>query len=123
MASSGGLSAESTKEQQSAGLLDISEEERQTMQHRNKMYKDKFGFPFVICVRENKKQAILSGMQERLGNSREEEVKKGVGEVKKIAFLRLCDIVKIDITSILWMEKGHASFGDILLMHEIGPKI
>jgi 2-oxo-4-hydroxy-4-carboxy--5-ureidoimidazoline (OHCU) decarboxylase len=39
----------------------------------NQQYKQKFGFPFVICARENKKEAILSGLERRLNNSKETE--------------------------------------------------
>ncbi len=60
----------------------------------NCRYKSKFGFPFVICARENKKAAILSGLNNRLKNSNNKEVTQGVEEVKKIAFYRLLDIME-----------------------------
>jgi len=45
-------------------------------------------------VREaNKKDAILRGLVERLKNSPEEELTRGFAEVKKIAALRLRDIL------------------------------
>jgi len=56
-------------------------------------YKAKFGFPFVICARENKKAAILSGVAQRLQNDIVTEVATGIGEVKKISFFRLCNII------------------------------
>ncbi|VDI82349.1 2-oxo-4-hydroxy-4-carboxy-5-ureidoimidazoline decarboxylase [Mytilus galloprovincialis] len=90
---SGGLSKESTKEQQSAGLNTLTEQEKQNMHHLNQQYKQKFGFPFVICARENKKEAILTGLENRLKNSGETEAVTGVEEVKKICRLRLLDIV------------------------------
>jgi 2-oxo-4-hydroxy-4-carboxy-5-ureidoimidazoline decarboxylase len=52
LAASGNLTAESTKEQSSAGLQNLTEQERQKMNHLNQQYKQKFGFPFVICARE-----------------------------------------------------------------------
>lgn len=60
----------------------------------NFRYKTKFGFPFVICARDNKKAAILSGLEARLENETEKEVIQGVEEVKKIAFYRLLDILQ-----------------------------
>ena len=57
-------------------------------------YRTKFGFPFVICARENKKEAILTGMAKRVENSSQIELKTGIEEVKKIAFYRLLDIVE-----------------------------
>lgn len=58
-------------------------------------YKAKFKFPFVICARENKVDAILKGLNVRLNNSREEELIIGVNEVKKICKLRIEDIFKV----------------------------
>ena len=57
-------------------------------------YKEKFGFPFVICARQNKKDAILKGIQHRLNNSADQELKTGIEEVEKICLLRLQNIVK-----------------------------
>ena len=57
-------------------------------------YRNKFGFPFVICARENKKEAILAGLEKRLENSSEFEIETGLKEVDKICKLRLLDIVK-----------------------------
>ncbi|CAG2232683.1 PRHOXNB [Mytilus edulis] len=93
LAMSDGLSKESTKEHQSAGLNTLTEQEKQNMHHLNQQYKQKFGFPFVICARENKKEAILTGLENRLKNFGETEAVTGVEEVKKICRLRLLDIV------------------------------
>ena len=79
----------------SAGLLDLSPSESVTMGIRNDNYKAKFGFPFVICVRENKKAAILAGLEERLLNSADEEMHLGIDNVKKIVRLRLQDALGI----------------------------
>ena len=59
----------------------------------NKQYRDKFGFPFVICARENKKDSILAGFDARLGNTRDQEIATALGEIAKIAHLRLLDVV------------------------------
>lgn len=74
----------------------MTEEERQRMNNLNKRYKQKFGFPFVICARENKKDAILRGLEERLENAPQTEAITGANEVKKISRLRLLDLVRPD---------------------------
>ena len=56
-------------------------------------YKEKFGFPFVICARQNKKEAILQGIAARLNNDKTQEIETGVAEVKKICWLRLNNII------------------------------
>lgn len=62
-------------------------------------YRLKFGFPFVICARMNKKDAILKGLEARLHNSAEAELLTGIAEVKKIALLRLKNLVPPQFSS------------------------
>jgi 2-oxo-4-hydroxy-4-carboxy-5-ureidoimidazoline decarboxylase len=88
------LTNESTKEQASAGLDRLAAEEVALFQSNNAAYQKKFGFPFVICARLNKKEAILAGFHTRLGNSREQEIKTALEEIGKIAYLRLQDIIR-----------------------------
>jgi len=92
----GTLSPESTSEQASAGLDRLSPEEIAAFSRLNKAYRDRFGFPFVICARENKKDSILAGFDARLHNSREQEIEIALGEVAKICYLRLRDLVSSD---------------------------
>jgi 2-oxo-4-hydroxy-4-carboxy--5-ureidoimidazoline (OHCU) decarboxylase len=72
---------------------DLSEEERAKFAENNESYRTKFGITFVICARENKKDAILAGFEKRLQNSRSNELLAGIGEVKKIVALRLADAI------------------------------
>ena len=88
------LSDESTKEHQSAGLLSLTEEEKKSLGTLNEAYKSKFQFPFVLCARENKKEAIFREIKKRLNSEPNEEVEIGIGEVGKIAFYRIADLVE-----------------------------
>lgn len=89
----GVLTPESTGEQAAAGLGKLSPEEIATFNRLNSTYRNRFGFPFVICARENKKESILEGFATRLHNSREQEIAIALGEVAKICSLRLRDTV------------------------------
>ena len=89
----GTLTRESTGEQAAAGLNRLTPAEVQAFQENNQAYHKKFGFPFVVCARLNKKQAILDGFARRLGNSREQEIAAALEEIYKIAYLRLSDIL------------------------------
>jgi OHCU decarboxylase len=89
----GTLTRESTGEQAGAGLNQLSTKEIDLFQKQNAAYKNKFGFPFVICARLNKKDAILAGFEHRLNNSREQEIKTALEEIFKIAELRLRDLI------------------------------
>ncbi|XP_069983863.1 2-oxo-4-hydroxy-4-carboxy-5-ureidoimidazoline decarboxylase-like [Penaeus vannamei] len=93
VAAAGALTAESTLEQRAAGLSQLTAEEKAELAELNGRYRGKFGFPFVVCARQNKKNSIFEGLRTRLNNSAEEEVAKGVQEVKKICYLRLLDLV------------------------------
>jgi 2-oxo-4-hydroxy-4-carboxy-5-ureidoimidazoline decarboxylase len=88
------LTRESQNEQKSAGLGNLSEAERKQFQDYNSLYRERFGFPFIICARLNKKEAILQAFPVRLKNSREKEVETALAEIFKIADLRLKDLVQ-----------------------------
>jgi OHCU decarboxylase len=87
----GTLSPASTGEQAAAGLDQLTADEIATFQRLNAEYRARFGFPFVICARENKKDSILAGFAVRLQNTREREIETALGEVAKICALRLRD--------------------------------
>ena len=46
-------------------------------------------FPFVICARRNKKEAILRAFPERLAHTRDEEIATALDQIFQIAALRL----------------------------------
>lgn len=88
------LTAESTREQASAGLDRLTDAELAAFTRQNDAYRARFGFPFIICARLNAKDAILAAMQARLGNPPEAEFATALGEIEKIARLRLEDVLK-----------------------------
>jgi OHCU decarboxylase len=87
------LTRESQDEQTRAGLLDLSDDEVRIFQRYNEEYRERFGFPFVICARLNKKEAILRAFPQRLEHSREKEIETALEEIYKIAELRLRDLI------------------------------
>lgn len=90
-ARAGALSVESTGEQAAAGLDRLSPAEIAVFTHLNAAYNRHFGFPFVICARENRKESILAGFAACLDNTRDEEIDTALGEIAKIAHFRLRD--------------------------------
>lgn len=89
------LSADSASEQAGAGLDKLSDEQKNHLVKLNGEYSEKFGFPFVICVRQNNKiERILEGLNQRLPNGRDEEIINGINQVKKICQLRIESIVE-----------------------------
>ncbi|MFI5273131.1 MAG: 2-oxo-4-hydroxy-4-carboxy-5-ureidoimidazoline decarboxylase [Ktedonobacterales bacterium] len=89
----GTLTSASTAEQAAAGLDRLTADEVVMFQRLNAEYQAKFGFPFVICARANKKDSILAGFAARLGNTRQQEIAAALAEIAKICWLRLSDTV------------------------------
>ena len=88
------LTAESEGEQAAAGLMELSPEERAAFDRYNRAYQERFGFPFVICARLNKKDAILEAFPRRLQNTPQQERATALEEISKIARLRLEDLIR-----------------------------
>jgi 2-oxo-4-hydroxy-4-carboxy-5-ureidoimidazoline decarboxylase len=93
LAREGRLTRESTTEQSAAGLTALTSPETEAFERHNAAYRERFGFPFVICARENKKEAILAAFPARMANSLEQEVATALAEIDKIAALRLADLL------------------------------
>lgn len=86
------LTDASAAEQASAGLDRLTPEEFAQFHELNAAYRDKFGFPFIICVRLTDKAGILAAMQARLANDRETEIAAAIGQIGEIVRLRLEDM-------------------------------
>jgi OHCU decarboxylase len=83
------LTEASTEEQASAGLDALTDAEREKFTHLNAAYTARFGFPFIIAVKDNTKAEILEAFERRLGNSQETEFLTACAQVERIALLRL----------------------------------
>jgi len=94
LAQAGQLTAESTREQASAGLNTLAAAETAELQRLNAAYLGRFGFPFIICARLNAKDAILDALRRRLNNTPAQEHEAALAEIEKIAWLRLADELK-----------------------------
>lgn len=85
----GELTGDSTDEQKSAGIDQCSEQEFARFQDLNDRYKAKFGFPFVMAVRNQNRGDILAAFAARLENDLPTEFDTAIHEIHKIARLRL----------------------------------
>jgi OHCU decarboxylase len=94
LALAGELTADSAREQAAAGLTRLSAEELRRFRELNRAYSARFGFPFVICAREQSKSSILAAFEQRLVNEPAEEIATALAEIGKIAWLRLVDIAE-----------------------------
>ena len=89
LAALGDLSPASGDEQASAGLDQLSEDERVSITALNEAYRAKFAMPFVMAVRGQSKGEIMAAFKRRLGHTKAEEQTQALAEIDKIARLRL----------------------------------
>jgi len=85
------LTNASAAEQASAGLDRLTPQEYEQFHALNTAYRERFGFPFIICVRLTDKAGILAAMEARLAHSRDEEIATAIAEIGKITRLRMED--------------------------------
>jgi OHCU decarboxylase len=83
------LTDASTAEQASAGLDALTDAERAEFTRLNTAYTAKFGFPFIIAVRDHTKASILAAFHRRLENARAAEFAEACAQVERIAWHRL----------------------------------
>lgn len=87
------LTASSLAEQGSIGLDRLAEEELAEWAALNAAYRERFGFPFVICVRLHSKDEIVAAMQRRLAGQADTEQAEAIRHIHDIARLRLGDLL------------------------------
>jgi OHCU decarboxylase len=80
---------DSEREQSSAGLDRLERDEYETLVSANAAYREKFGFPFVICVRDHDTASILEAAQARVRNDPATELRTALAEIARIAHHRL----------------------------------
>jgi OHCU decarboxylase len=85
------LTADSAKEQGSAGLDKLTADELATFTDYNSRYVARFGFPFIFAVKGKSKDDILASFKARIANDRDTEFKTALDQIERIALLRLKD--------------------------------
>ena len=88
------LTKDSKNEQKNASLNQCTDKEFIEFKKLNEEYKKKFGFPFIIAVKGKNKEEILNSFRQRITNNINSEFEEAKKQVKKIASLRLSEIIK-----------------------------
>jgi OHCU decarboxylase len=89
----GTLTPESTREQAAAGLDRLTPRQHADLLALTAAYRERFSFPFVVCVREHTADSIIAAAQARLAQDTDAEERTALAEIAKIAALRLDDLV------------------------------
>ena len=90
------LTQDSLKEQKTVGLDQCTSEEFNEFKKLNDAYK-KFGFPFILAVKDKSKIEILNNFRTRINSNPQIEFEEAIRQVKKIASLRLEDLNNTNI--------------------------
>lgn len=85
----GALTADSTAEQAGAGLDRLSEAQFARFQQLNTAYTQRFGIPFIVCVRRHTRGSILRQFERRLANDAAAERAAALSEIGLITRLRI----------------------------------
>lgn len=79
----------STDEQKSAGLNNCSNNEIELFNSLNEMYFKRFGFPFIMAVKDRSKEEILENFKLRLEKNLEDERVVALEQINTIGWIRL----------------------------------
>lgn len=72
-----------------SGVTESTQEVLQNLAEGNKLYKEKFGYIFIVCATGKSADEMLSMLEERLPNTPEEEIEIAAEEQNKITKIRL----------------------------------
>lgn len=89
LARTGAMNAASTDEQASLGLGQLQAAEAQRWDGLNRAYRERFGFPFILCIRQHSLASALLVFEQRLGHTRQRELQLALNEIAAISRLRL----------------------------------
>jgi 2-oxo-4-hydroxy-4-carboxy-5-ureidoimidazoline decarboxylase len=123
------LTDASQAEQGGLGLDRLSAEEFTRFSRLNAAYREKFRFPFIVCVRRHTRDSILAQFERRLVNDLETERATALREIGLITRLRL--VAKVDgpgkpettgrlSTHVLDTKAGRPASGVKVALYEVG---
>ena len=88
-----GTTADSVAEQHSAGLAGLPDEAGARLVAANAAYAARFGFPFILAVRNATAATILAALERRLHATPDAERAEALREVEAISWMRLLERV------------------------------
>ncbi|MHA6617954.1 2-oxo-4-hydroxy-4-carboxy-5-ureidoimidazoline decarboxylase [Pseudonocardia sp. DLS-67] len=85
---------DSERDQASAGLTRLADEDHAELAELTAAYRERFGFPLIVCVRDSgSRERVLTEGQQRLANSAAQEHAAALIEIAKVANNRFADLV------------------------------
>lgn len=127
-ARAGRIAPASVEEQAAAGLDRLSEAEYARFEAMNAAYRERFGIPFIVCVKRHGRASLLGRFEARLASDPETERRTALTEVFRIAAIRLSGLVEGAgplrtagrlSTHVLDTVRGRPAAGVGVALHEI----
>lgn len=124
----GGMTADSVAEQGSLALADVAGGEAARWDALNAAYRERFGFPFVLCIRRHTRDSALHAFEQRLRNERADELRHNLDEIARVSRLRLAARIadhRLDrihgrlTTHVLDIARGRPARGMRITLHEL----
>jgi 2-oxo-4-hydroxy-4-carboxy-5-ureidoimidazoline decarboxylase len=89
VARSGAMTADSVAEQGTLALAAVAQDEAAEWDRLNAAYNERFGFPFILCIRRHGRDSALREFERRLAQDRPTELAAALREIGRISRLRL----------------------------------
>jgi 2-oxo-4-hydroxy-4-carboxy-5-ureidoimidazoline decarboxylase len=124
----GRIAPASVEEQAAAGLDRLSEAEYARFEALNAAYRERFGIPFIICVRRHGRASLLGRFEARLAADPGTERRTALAEVFRIGALRLGNLIEGEgplriagrlSTHVLDTVRGRPAAGVAVDLHEV----
>lgn len=90
-ARAGTMTADSEREQSGLALGQLPPAQAAHWDRLNARYRERFGFPFILCIRRHGMGSALAAFESRLENSRAQEMQSALVEITAISGLRLAE--------------------------------
>lgn len=127
-ARAGKMTADSVREQGKLSLDSLEQAETHRWDALNTKYRERFGFPFIICVSRHTRSSVLRNFEKRLMNERSTELAHALTEIGRITRLRLAariadhGLLRVNgalSTHVLDTSKGCPAEGMRFTLHEL----
>ena len=93
-AAEGVLTSNSTSEQDRLGFLSLTRSELEDISELNRYYRDKFGFPCIVALRQHEtRESVMAEMTRRIGNDAGTEIANALQQIGRITRGRLAKIM------------------------------
>ncbi|WPB56365.1 2-oxo-4-hydroxy-4-carboxy-5-ureidoimidazoline decarboxylase [Xylophilus sp. GOD-11R] len=88
-ARAGTMTADSADEQAGLALGSLPADQAGRWDTLNARYRERFGFPFILCIRRHDLASALAAFEQRIERSRAEELQASLDEIAVISGMRL----------------------------------